>query len=183
MATRNHATAQTPRIADRLVAARRGRFVGRSDELELFCSAIQAAEPPFAVLYVYGPGGIGKTTLLREYARLAATGGRSSCRSMGANIDPTPTGFLFALSQRLGLEDVSLAHVIANWPSTGVLLIDRYEILTALDGWLRETFLPQLPAQSLVVIASRNPPTSPWRTDIDWAESSAHRAAARSAPG
>jgi len=65
---------------------------------------------------------------------------------------------------------VSLAHVIANWPSTGVLLIDRYEILTALDGWLRETFLPQLPAQSVVVIASRNPPTSPWRTDIDWAE-------------
>lgn len=66
MVARNHATAQTPRIADRLVAARRGRFVGRSDELELFCSALQTAEPPFAVLYVYGPGGIGKTTLLQE---------------------------------------------------------------------------------------------------------------------
>ena len=60
--------------------------------------------------------------------------------------------------------------VIASWPSAGVLLIDRYEILTALDSWLRETFLPELPAQSLVVMASRNPPASPWRTDIDWAE-------------
>lgn len=170
MATRNHATAQTPRIADRLVAARRGRFVGRSDELELFCSAVQTAEPPFAVLYVYGPGGIGKTTLLHEYARRAVTGEKIVVQVDGRNIDPTPTGFLFALSQWLELEDVSLAHVIANWPSTGVLLIDRYEILTALDGWLRETFLPQLPAQSVVVIASRTPPTSPWRTDIDWAE-------------
>ena len=170
MATRNHATAQSQRIADRLVAARRGRFVGRSDELDLFCSAIQGAEPPFAVLYVYGPGGIGKTTLLQEYARRAAMGEKIVVQVDGRNIDPTPTGFLFALSQCLELEDVSLAHVIANWPSTGLLLIDRYEILTALDGWLRETFLPQLPAQSLVVIASRNAPTSPWRTDIDWAE-------------
>jgi hypothetical protein len=170
MATRNRATAQTPRIADRLVAARRGRFVGRSDELELFRSALQAAEPPFAVLYVYGPGGIGKTTLLQEYARRAASDEKIVVQVDGRNIDPTPTGFLFALSQCLELEDVGLAHVIAHWPATGLLLIDRYEILTALDGWLRETFLPQLPAQSLVVIASRNPPTSPWRTDIDWAE-------------
>ncbi len=170
MATRNHVTAHTPRIADRLVAARRGRFVGRSDELELFRSVLLSAEPPFAVLYVYGPGGIGKTTLLREYAHLAATGGSVVVDLDGRNIDPTPTGFLFALGQSLGLEDVGLAQIIASWPAAGVLLIDRYEILTALDGWLRETFLPQLPAQSLVVIASRNPPASPWRTDIDWAE-------------
>jgi len=39
-----------------------------------------------------------------------------------------------------------------------------------LDAWLRETFLPQLPAQSLVVIAGRNPPAPAWRTDIDWAD-------------
>ena len=126
MATRNHVTAHTPRIADRLVAARRGRFVGRSDELELFRSVLLSAEPPFAVLYVYGPGGIGKTTLLHEYARHAAAGGSAVVHLDGRNIDPTPTGFLFALGQSLALEDVGLAHVIASWPPACVSLAHRY---------------------------------------------------------
>ncbi|MFL6623435.1 MAG: hypothetical protein ACJ8J7_14810 [Sulfurifustaceae bacterium] len=34
------------RIADRLAAARRTRFVGREAEIELFRSALLAAEPP-----------------------------------------------------------------------------------------------------------------------------------------
>jgi hypothetical protein len=158
------------RLADRLELARRGRFVGRAAELELFHAASKAAEPPYAVLYIHGPGGIGKTTLLREYTRIAAACGRPVISLDGREIDPTPTGFLLALSQGLGLQHVDFDAVIANWPSTGTLLIDRYELLTALDSWLRETFLPELPAHSLVVMASRPPPASPWRADIDWAD-------------
>ena len=37
----------------------------------MFRAALLAQEPPFAVLFVHGPGGIGKSSLLREYARLA----------------------------------------------------------------------------------------------------------------
>jgi hypothetical protein len=49
------------------------------------------------------------------------------------------------------------------------LIIDTYETLAPLDSWLRETFLPQLPGQNLVVIAGRYPPAPAWRTDLDWA--------------
>ena len=97
-------------------------------------------------------------------------GGRPVISLDGREIDPTPTGFLLALSQSLGLQHVDFDAVIANWPPAGLLLIDRYELLIALDSWLRETFLPELPAQSLVVMASRPPPASSWRADIDWAD-------------
>jgi hypothetical protein len=170
MSVKNAASEHNPRIADRLAAARRGRFVGRLAELALFRSALLAAEPPFAVLHIYGPGGVGKTTLLGEYARVAADGGRPVMQLDGRNVDSSPPGFLLALRQSMELEGGELSATLRDWPSSGVLLIDTYETLAPLDAWLRETFLPQLPAQSLVVIAGRNPPTPAWRTDIDWAD-------------
>ena len=170
MSKQNAASEQSPRIADRLAAARHGRFVGRMAELELFRSALLAAEPPFVVLHIYGPGGVGKTTLLREYARAAAECGRPVVQLDGRNVDPSPPGFLLALRQTIGLEGRELSTTLPAWPPTGVMLIDTYETLAPLDAWLRETFLPQLPAQSLVVIAGRNPPAPAWRTDIDWAD-------------
>ena len=51
-------------VADRLKSARRRRFVGRAAELELFLGALAASEPPFSVLWLHGPGGVGKTALL-----------------------------------------------------------------------------------------------------------------------
>src|SRR5262249_7877352 len=51
-----------------------------------------------------------------------------------------------------------------------VLLIDTYEALGPLDAWLRESFLPQLPARTTVVIAGRHAPAAAWRTDPDWSE-------------
>jgi hypothetical protein len=54
------------RLADRLAVARRRRFVGRAAELALFASAGRP-RAPFALLYVHGPGGVGKTVLLGEF--------------------------------------------------------------------------------------------------------------------
>ena len=119
MAARNSTSPTIVRLADRLELARRGRFVGRAAELELFYAALKAAEPPYAALYIHGPGGIGKTTLLREYARIAAACGRPVISLDGREIDPTPTGFLLALSQSLGLQHVDFDAVIANWPPAG----------------------------------------------------------------
>jgi len=54
------------RLGDRLSAARRRQFVGRVAERDLFQSALTAPDLPFQVLYVFGPGGVGKTSLLAE---------------------------------------------------------------------------------------------------------------------
>lgn len=168
MAASTFSSEPTFRLADRLATARRERFVGREAELDLFRSALLAAEPPFATLHLYGPGGIGKTTLLREYARIAAESGYSVAL-LDHNLEPSPPGFLLALRRALGLEEGRADLTLINWPPHLILLIDSFETLTPLDAWLRETLLPQLPGHSLVVIAERNPPAPAWRTDIDWA--------------
>jgi hypothetical protein len=49
-----------------------------------------------------------------------------------------------------------------------VIFIDTYERLELLDGWLREQYLPRLPAQTLILIASRHLPSVEWRTDPGW---------------
>src|SRR3712207_5168559 len=122
--SRQKAASEHPRrIADRLVVARRGRFVGRQAELELFRMALLAAEPPFAVLHLYGPGGVGKTTLLHEYARVAAERGRPVVYLDGRHVEPSPPGFLLALRQTMGLESADLAATVRDWPPTGMLLI------------------------------------------------------------
>jgi hypothetical protein len=158
------------RLAERLSLARKSRFVGRASEIEIFRSALVTAEPSFSVLYLYGPGGIGKTTLVQEFARIATENTRPVIHVDSRHLEPSPSGLLAALRQTLGLEEESVAAVAAAWPEPSVFVLDTYEILFALDTWLRESFLPQLPASSLVVIAGRNPPRPAWYTDIDWAE-------------
>ena len=71
-------------LGDVLAARRRRRFVGRSAELELVRAALDSPRPPFSVLYLYGPGGIGKTSLLDEVADLAVGAGSVLVRLDGA---------------------------------------------------------------------------------------------------
>lgn len=53
------------RIADVLAARGRPLFVGRVAEFDLLRTALESDEPPFAVLHVFGPGGIGKVRASR----------------------------------------------------------------------------------------------------------------------
>lgn len=169
MSASNQSSQSIVHLADRMAAARRGRFVGREAELDLFRSALVAAESPFVVLYIYSPGGVGKTTLLREYARVAEENERPTVMLDGRNLDPSPPGFLLALRQARGGGENEADLKLPSLSPHGVLLIDTYEVLTPLDTWLRETFLPQLSEHNLVVIAGRNSPASAWHTDINWA--------------
>lgn len=159
----------TSPLADRLRVARHEGFVGRPIERALFESALAATELPFHVMYVYGPGGIGKTSLLSEFAYSCSEAKTPVVRLDGRSIEPTPESFLEAVRSAVGLSPQdSFAEIVASEHRRYVILVDTFEMLAQLDTWLFETFLPQLPRNVLTVLAGRNPPSMAQRADPGW---------------
>jgi hypothetical protein len=150
-------------LGDLLASRRRRRFVGRASEVELFRAALESPEPPFAVLHIHGPPGIGKTRLLDAFAGLAAEVGASVVRLDGRDLLPSPPAVLEALGG--ALEPPGRAG-----GGRLVVLVDTYERLGPLDDWVRTWLLPRLPATALAVIAGRAAPGSAWRADPAWRE-------------
>ena len=162
---------ETSRWQQRLEAIRRKSFIGRQIERDLFLSALQVPEFPFLVLYLYGPGGVGKTTLIRQFSYLAHAQGTQVLHLDARNIDPTPDIFTGSLRQQLTLEPSK--HPADYWAESAerhVLFLDTYELLAPLDEWLRDVFLPTLPENVLTVLAGRSPPKTGWREDPAWQE-------------
>ncbi|SDS69806.1 ATP-binding protein [Actinoplanes derwentensis] len=124
-----------------LQTLRRRSFVGRDDEIALFRAALGTA----GVLFVHGVGGVGKSTLLDMFARTVPDSVRADARY--PDMLPVPAA-----------------------GACPVLLIDTYELLEPVDDWIREQYLPSLPANCLVVIAGRRPPGPGWRADPAWRE-------------
>ena len=94
-------------VGQRLERERARRFVGRAAELELFAARLQAAAAGetawdlFSVLWVHGPGGIGKSTLLGAYAKTARNAGFTVAHIDARRIRPTPVGIQAALRESL----------------------------------------------------------------------------------
>ena len=159
----------SPSLAEHLKQARHARFVGRDGELNLFSSAVRADHLPFFVLHVFGPGGVGKTTLLQEFIRI--------CESLNANttyldvrhVEPAPEPFLNALRLTLNIPpEASIPNHLSSGGQKWVILLDTYETLSPLEDWLRMSFLPELPETVLMVLAGRYPPGPSWRADPGW---------------
>lgn len=158
------------RLAERLAGARQRLFVGRHAELELFRGALASEEPPFNLLVIQGPGGVGKTALLAQYARLAAEAGRPVVSLDGHDIQASPHGFTVALAQALGLPEGADPLEALCARDRLVLLVDTFEALASLQDWLRTRLLPALPANSVTVLAGRHALADEWRNDLGWAE-------------
>lgn len=157
------------RLSERLGAARQHRFVGRDSELALFQSALIALELPFHLLYVFGPGGVGKTMLLTEFASMCKQYEIRAFYMDTRHIEPVPELFLQALQRVMTLQSSeSPIQALAAHTERQVLLLDTYERIESLDWWLGDVFLPQLSDQTLVVVAGRNPPSLAWRSDPGW---------------
>lgn len=146
-------------LGDRLSETRHVRFVGRATELALFVEAMAAGTLPFHVLHVYGPGGSGKTTLLEEYQRHCIETAIPVTHVDARFVTPTPEAF-----QRVASE----AEEGRARTRRRVLLVDTYEAIDALDGWLRRSFLPSMDENLLVVFAGRNRPDPTWLADSGW---------------
>lgn len=158
-----------PTLGDRLSAARRRLFVGRSGELALFQSALAAAELPFQIMFIYGPGGVGKSSLLHEFARLCEESPARLHYLDARTIEPTPEAFVSGLRSALNLPaEASPLDALRHEALRQIVCIDTAEILLPLDHWLRETFLPQLPENVLMIFAGREPPAAAWSADAGW---------------
>ena len=152
-------------VSERALAA----FAGRAREVDALLQLFDQGGP--LALYVHGVAGIGKSSLLEVFAaRVRATGGRVvriDCRT----VEPTVHGFLTELSDALGQSLVTVDEVIgrlASFDERIVITLDTYEVFPLMDTWVRQVFIPALPVNARVVIASRNPPSPAWRTMPGW---------------
>ncbi|MFE3542517.1 ATP-binding protein [Nocardia sp. NPDC059177] len=146
-------------LGDVLAARRRRSFVGRGAELALFEGALDSEESLFSVLFLHGPGGIGKSSLLDMFAGIAEAAGAAVVRVDGREVAPVPGEVLDAVGP-----------VPAEVGGRLVLLIDTYERLAPVDDWVRRRLLPRLPATALTVIAGRQPPDAGWRAETGLGE-------------
>jgi hypothetical protein len=142
-------------VGELLAERRRRMFVGRRAEQDVLTAALTGGRRPVRVLYVHGPGGIGKSSLLRMYGDLAAERGMKVVRVDGRSVEPTPAAVL---------------EVAGDISGGAVLLVDTFEELAVLGDWFRTDFLPRLPADVLTVLAGREPPGPAWLADPGWSE-------------
>jgi hypothetical protein len=155
------------RLADILSSARRQLFTGREKEVQLFKSIILSGELTTYLLFVYGPGGQGKTSLLREFAEVCDQAGLGHLRLDGRELSASPADFVRALRAGLGT-DGDVVAALQNQPGRFVLLVDTYELLAPIGDWLRQEFLPQLPDHVLTVLCGRAAPDQNWLQDEAW---------------
>jgi DNA-binding CsgD family transcriptional regulator len=160
-------------ISERISEAAALSFVGRRAELEALGGAVRGDKPGHLVVFLHGPGGIGKSRLLQAALGSVPPDVRTlllDCRE----IEPTPWGFLRAAGTALGMEGADLdaadvAQLIGGAAARAVLALDTYETFGLLDTWLRQVFIPTLPEHVLTIISGREPPGAAWLSAPGWA--------------
>ncbi|GGP51780.1 ATP-binding protein [Saccharothrix coeruleofusca] len=143
-------------LADRLAAARAVALVGRGPERAVLDRMVSGAADAPVVAYLHGPGGIGKSSLVRYAARQAELAGRSVVHVDARFLDGNPRH----------LEEAAALACVE--PGTA-LLVDSFEQGGRLEPWLRDTFLLRLAEGALVVLAGRGAPDADWSLDPGWA--------------
>jgi class 3 adenylate cyclase len=159
-------------ISERLSEAAKNTFVGRQNEISVLSNAIEAAELPFIVAFIRGPGGIGKSRLIQAALNNISPAVNRyvlDCRE----IEPTPQGFQIALGAALEMQESELdfRSVVGRLVETEqrtVLALDAYENFGLMDTWLRQDFLPSLSENVFTIIASREAPNPGWLTSPGW---------------
>lgn len=135
-------------LAHRVATLDRARFRGRAHELAVL-ERLLADGTAGAVVLLHGPGGMGKSALLRELVRRAEAAGLVPRVLDGRELAPVP-GELERALDGVQRDDRPL------------VVIDSYELISGADGWLRSVLLPELPDRSVVILSGRGTPADAW---------------------
>ncbi|MDM4761715.1 ATP-binding protein [Galbitalea sp. SE-J8] len=137
-------------LRDAAEAADTERFVGRAAELALVRDLLDDATPS-RVLFVHGPGGIGKSSLIRMAGRVAAAAGfvpvRIDARTLSADVT------------------AAVDDVVRRGVDRACVLVDELDQLGSGAEALRDRLLDALPGTARLVVAGRRGPGRSWRED------------------
>jgi len=149
------------------IEAQGSGLVGRESE-RAFLHSVLSVDGPL-VVFIHGIGGVGKSTLVEVFTNEARAHGAIVLRLDSGTIEPTPRGFLAAISSVTGSELMTAEAAAARLAGLGprvVLVLDRYEVLRPIDLWLQRTFVPALAETTRVVLAGREGPMPGWPTGM-----------------
>lgn len=137
-------------MRDRIAGQDSASFVGRDDELATFARVL-APDGPWRVVHVVGPGGIGKSALLRRVAELADERGMATVWIDGRDVAPFPADV-----------DHMVTTAMTDDERRVLVVVDSYELLGSLDSHLRDDVIPDLPDSTVVVFGTRQAPQRRW---------------------
>jgi hypothetical protein len=141
-------------------------FVGREAELAIFTAWLDGASELPDVLNVSGPSGVGKSTLLRAFQRVAMRKGKSVVLVDGASSPATVGELLSALTEGLTQD---LDEAVARLNGTrSLILVDTFDRLGKLTEYLKAQLIPRLGTGVRLVIAGRYPLGLAWDGSEPW---------------
>ncbi len=151
-------------------------FVGREKECRLLAEYLAGKAGGYPIINIYGPGGVGKSTLLDAFHRLAEPFNTLYIYLDFLDLPKSPHSLVKELAALLGLSGSNpplledclrfLHEETTHRPV--ILALDSYEETGSLDKWLRGTFIPRLPDKCLIIIAGRFPLINLWRESPAW---------------
>lgn len=157
------------RIGNLLAEQQKSLFVGRKKELALLEQCLSESE--WSLLHFYGPGGIGKTSLLRLFAQSI---GPTRCLYLdGHHHFQSPQQFLTQVRRAWPTstdagdppDEIDLLNAHATVHGGIILMLDTFEKWGALEHWLRDEWFPKLSPLVKICSAGRYPLEDQWVRD------------------
>ena len=151
-------------VASGMESAESRLFVGREHELQQFEQWLVQSPSSLEILDVHGPGGVGKSALLRAFARRARQLGREARIVNCDSILPKASALYRALASC-----TTATEAVHRLNSAGpMLMFDSFEALGALRRTVEVDLLPQVATTVRVVVAGRYPMSVRWPSDSPW---------------
>jgi hypothetical protein len=124
-------------------------FVGREHEIATF-DAWLASPGPALLLNITGVGGVGKTTLLRRFERLAFGRGWAVVSVAGGDVPASLSGVL----RGMGVDSIEDAAArFAERPT--LLALDAFDALESVTASIRDDLFAALPAGTRILVVGR----------------------------